>query len=103
MKVIVLGIGASEFTFKVANADYNKFVDTMAAGKPTQAGFNLLTKTVVQEQRASLLEVIADEERQPKALVVMNLVGEISEEMGQGLPEVVKLQKSTATSADETA
>ena len=103
MKEIVLVVGGTEFNFNVGNAEYNKFVDQTTAGRPTQAGFNLLTKTVEKKQRASLIELIADKERQPKALVVMSLVGEISEEMGDGLPDVVKLQKSTATSADETA
>lgn len=103
MTVIILMIGATKFTFDVSNAEYNKFVDRMSAGKPVQAGFNLLSSTVKQEQRATLRELIADKENQPKAQLVMSLVGEISEEMGEGMPEVVKLQSVKETSADETA
>ncbi|WP_067095604.1 putative phage tail assembly chaperone [Marinomonas atlantica] len=103
MKDIQILVGDKEFDFQVSNALYNKFVDTMASGKAVQAGFNLLSKSVDQKQRASLMELIRDKENQPKATLVMSVVGEISEEMGDSLPEVVKLQKSTATFADETA
>lgn len=103
MKEINLLMGESEFCFQVSNVEYNKFVDRTSSGKPIQAGFNLLSSTVMQEQRAALRAQISDKEGQPKAMVVMALVGEISEAFGEGLPEVVKLQKSSATSADEIA
>lgn len=103
MKELILAVGETPFTFKVGNAEYNKFVDRMSAGKPVQAGFNLLTSTVEQKERATLIGLIADEQKQPYATLVMGLVGEISEEMGEGLPEVVKLQSVSGISADETA
>lgn len=102
-QVIALGVGTAEFEFTVTNGEYNKFVDRMASGKSVQSAFNLLTATVNIKQRATLKDVLVDEENQPQAKLVMDLVGELTEAFTSDLPEVVKLQTSSSNSADATA
>lgn len=102
-QIIAIGVGAHEFEFSVSNGDYNKFVDRMASGKSVQSAFNLLTSTVDIKQRATLKDLIADDENQPKAKLVMDLVGELTEAFTSDLPEVVKLQTSNSNSAAATA
>lgn len=101
-QVIALGIGKAEFEFNVTNGEYNKFVDRMSSGKSVQSAFNLLTSTVNVKQRAKLKDLLVDDENQPKAKLVMDLVGEITEAFTSDLPEVVKLQTSNSNSADAT-
>lgn len=102
-QIIAIGVGTEAFEFTLTNGEYNKFVDRMSGGKSVQSAFNLLTATVNVKQRATLKDLITDEENQPKAKLVMDLVGELSEEFTSDLPDVVKLQTSNSNSADETA
>lgn len=94
-------VGDTDFNFEVSNADYNKFINN-SASNPVQAGFNLLTGTVDQKQRAKLIGLIADEEKKPHGTLVMELVAAVSEEMTNDLPTVVKKRKPTQEPADET-
>lgn len=102
-QVIAIGVGTQAFEFVVTNGEYNKFVDRMSSGKSVQSAFNLLTSTVEIKQRATLKDLITDEENQPKAKLVMDLVGELSEAFTSDLPDVVKLQTSNSNSAAATA
>ena len=101
-KQIVLEIGDKPFTFNVSNAEYNKFVDQLSGGKSVNASFNFLTRTVDGEQRKGLKALLTDDETHPISMLVMDVVKEISDEFGEGLPEVVKLQPNTGTSLSET-
>lgn len=102
-QIISVGVGTQEFEFTLTNGEYNKFVDRMSSGKSVQSAFNLLTSTVDIKQRATLKDMITDEESQPKAKLVMDIVGELSEAFTSDLPEVVKLQTSNSNSADAIA
>lgn len=101
-KKIDLEIGETVFTFNVSNADYNKFVDQLSGGKSVNASFNFLTRTIDGLQRKALKTLLTDDDTHPISMLVMDIVKEISEEFGEGLPEVVKLQTNTEISSHET-
>ncbi len=100
-KEITVTLGDTDFTFDVGNTDYNKMLNNMSGSRAVQAGFNLLSSTVKQEQRATLISIITDKEKKPHGTVVLEVVGIISEEFTDSLPTAVKKRSSTPTPADE--
>ncbi len=73
-----IAINGTDFNFDVNYREYNRFMDGFMSGKPVQASFNLLTKTVSKDQAKPLLEAITIE-GQPKGNVVMEVAGNISD------------------------
>lgn len=101
-KQFEITVGDTDFNFDVSNDAFNKFINASSGGRGVQAGFNLISSTVDQKQRAKLLNLITDAEKKPKGMLVMDLVGAISEEFSDELPTVVKKRKTTPGSAEQT-
>jgi hypothetical protein len=100
-QLILVTVGTVDFTFNVTDKDYNKFVDSISSGKAVLPAYNLLSSTVENEQHAQLKGLLTNEENQPKATLVMGVVGVITEEFTSDLPTVVKTQTSSASSSKE--
>lgn len=101
-QLIEVTIGEMDFEFKVTDKAYNKFVDSMSKGKAVTPAYQLLSDTVKNEQHAALKSVLLNDESQPKASLVMDVVGLITEEFTSDLPAVVKLRKSSVNTSKET-
>lgn len=101
-KKIEVTLGSEDFEFEVTNDAFNKFINSSSGGRGVQAGFNLLSSTVEQKQRAKFLNIITDAEKKPKGMLVMELVGVISEDFNDELPNVVKKRKPTQDYAELT-
>lgn len=101
-QVIPVTVGTVDFIFSVTDKAYNKFVDGMSSGKTVLPAYNLLSSTVENEQHAQLKGLLTDNENQPKAALVMSVVGVISDEFTSDLPTVVKTQTSSVSSSKET-
>ena len=102
-QVILVMIGTVEFEFSVTNKEYNKFVDSMASGKAVLPAYNLLSSTVKNEQHAKLKSLLVDDANNPKANLVMEVMGIVTEEFTSDLPAVVKPRASSVSSSKETA
>jgi len=101
-QLIEVTIGEMDFEFKVTDKAYNKFVDSMAKGQTVTPAYQLLSDTVKSEQHASLKTLLLNDESQPKAKLVMDVVGIVSDEFSSDLPAVVKPRKRTETTSKET-
>tara|TARA_R110001599_G_scaffold277904_1_gene479221 strand:+ start:244 stop:570 length:327 start_codon:yes stop_codon:yes gene_type:complete len=101
-KMIPVTIGVTDFEFTITDRDYNKFVDSITGGKTVLPGYNLLSSTVKNEQHAELKRLVTDGQNNPRATLVMSVIGEITEEFTSDLPAVVKTRKSSANSSKET-
>jgi len=101
-QLIDVTIGEMDFEFKVTDKAYNKFVDAMSKGKTVTPAYQLLSDTVKNEQHAALKSLLLNDESQPKASLVMDVVGIVSDEFSSDLPAVVKPRKRTGNTSKET-
>lgn len=102
-QVITVTVGDVDFRFNVTDRIYNKFVDGVSGNKTVLPAYNFLSSTVENEQHAKLKGLLTDDESQPKATLVMEILGIITEEFSNDLPAVVKTLTSSATSLQEMA
>lgn len=102
-QLIEITIGDTDFEFKVTDKEYNKFVDAMAKGQTVLPAYNLLSSTVKNEQHAKLKALMVNEDSQPKAKLVMDVMGILTYEFSSDLPAVVKLRRRSGTASKETA
>ncbi len=100
---IQVEIGGTVFAFGVDDRAYNKFVDGMSGGKLVLSGYNLLSSTVKNEQHAAFKGLVTDGENNPKASVVMEVIGIISDEFNSELPTVVKTRASSVSTSKKAA
>lgn len=101
-QVILVTVGTVDFKFNVTDKDYNKFVDGVSGNKTVLPAYNLLSSTVENEQHAKLKGLLTDSENQPKAALVMEIIGVITEEFTSDLPAVVKTPTSSETTSKGT-
>jgi hypothetical protein len=102
-KVIGVTAGKVNFKFTIDDKGYNKFVDGMTKGGAVMPAYNMLSNAVEQEQHAKFVGVFTDGQNNPRATLVMNAVGIITEDFTSDLPELVKTPASSATSSKEMA
>ena len=102
-QLIEITIGDTDFEFKVTDKEYNKFVDAMAKGQTVLPAYNLLSSTVKSEQHTRLKAFLVNEDSQPKAKLVMDVMGILTDEFSSDLPAVVKLRRRSETASKETA
>lgn len=102
-QLIEITIGDTDFEFKVTDKEYNKFVDAMAKGQTVLPAYNLLSSTVKNEQHNKLKTLMVNEDSQPKAKLVMDVMGILTDEFSSDLPTVVKLRRRSETASKATA
>ena len=102
-QLIEITIGETDFEFKVTDKEYNKFVDSMAKGQTVLPAYNLLSSTVKSEQHGALKSLMVNDDSQPKAKLVMDVMGILTDEFSSDLPAVVKPRKRSANTSKETA
>ncbi len=101
-EVICITSGTTVFKFTVDDKMYNKFVDGMAKGGAVLSAYNMLSNAVDNEQHAKFVSVFTDGQNNPRAMLVMNAVGIITEEFTSDLPDLVKTPTSSVSSSKET-
>jgi hypothetical protein len=100
-KVIVVKVGKTDFTFNVTNRDFNNFIDKSSGPKKVLPAYQFLSDVVENSQHAKLKGLLVDDENQPKAKLVMEVLADVEEVFNKDLPEVVKVQTSSANSSKE--
>jgi len=101
-QLIEITIGETDFEFNVTDKAYNKFVDSMAKGQTVLPAYNLLSSTVKSEQHGALKRLMVNDDSQPKAKLVMDVMGILTDEFSSDLPAVVKLRRRSANESKET-
>lgn len=102
MAMIPVTVGTTDFEFTITDREYNKFVDSISGGKTVLPAYNMLSNAVENKQHATFLSIFSDGQNNPRAKLVMDVIGEITEEFTSNLPTVVKTRKSSANSSKGT-
>lgn len=97
-QVICITAGAVAFSFTVDDRMYNKFVDGMTKGGAVLPAYNMLSSAVDNEQHAKFVDTFTDGQNNPRATLVLEAVGMITEEFTSDLPKLVKTPTSSANS-----
>ena len=88
---ITLEVGTKEFTFTLTPQDVTKYFNTMTANNKVAPSSNLLSRTVLSEQKADLRELLAN------PVMTMQIAGALLEEYAPDVEIIVKKPLSTLT------
>jgi hypothetical protein len=86
---ITLEVGAQEFTFTLTPQDVTKYFNAVTANNKVAPSHNLLSNTVVAEQRADLRTLLAN------PVMTMQIAGALLEEYAPDVEIIVKKPSST--------
>ncbi|MCY1437258.1 Phage tail assembly chaperone [compost metagenome] len=86
---ITLEVGAKEFTFTLTPQDVTKYFNAMTANNKVAPSHNLLSNTVVAEQRADLRGLLVN------PVMTMQIAGALLEEYAPDVGIIVKKPSST--------
>ncbi|MNB72507.1 hypothetical protein D3C87_1335930 [compost metagenome] len=86
---ITLEVGAKEFTFTLTPQDVTKYFNAMTANNKVAPSHNLLSNTVVAEQRADLRGLLVN------PVMTMQIAGALLEEYAPDVEIIVKKPSST--------
>jgi len=101
-KLILITADTFDFKFTIDDKMYNKFVDGMTKGGAVLPAYNMLSNAVENEQHAKFVSTFTDGQNNPRATLVMEAVGMITEEFTSDLPRLVKTPTSSAGSSKGT-
>lgn len=86
---ITLEVGDKEFTFTLTPQDVTKYFNAMTANNKVAPSHNLLSNTVVAEQRSDLRALLAN------PVMTMQIAGALLEEYAPDVEIIVKKHSST--------
>ena len=86
---ITLEVGGKEFTFTLTPQDVTKYFNAMTANNKVAPSHNLLSNTVVADQRADLRTLLAN------PVMTMQIAGALLEEYAPDVEIIVKKHSTT--------
>lgn len=86
---ITLEVGEKEFTFTLTPQDVTKYFNAMTANNKVAPSHNLLSNTVVADQRADLRTLLAN------PVMTMQIAGALLEEYAPDVEIIVKKHSTT--------
>lgn len=86
---ITLEVGEKEFTFTLTPQDVTKYFNAMTANNKVAPSHNLLSNTVVADQRADLRALLAN------PVMTMQIAGALLEEYAPDVEIIVKKHSTT--------
>ena len=86
---ITLEVGEKEFTFTLTPQDVTKYFNAVTANNKVAPSHNLLSNTVVAEQRADLRTLLAN------PVMTMQIAGALLEEYAPDVEIIVKKHSTT--------
>jgi hypothetical protein len=86
---ITLEVGTQEFTFTLTPQDVTKYFNAVTANNKVAPSHNLLSNTVVAEQRADLRTLLAN------PVMTMQIAGALLEEYAPDVEIIVKKHSTT--------
>lgn len=96
MSELTVTVDNKELTFSVTNDDFNRYLNEQMPDDKISPAFNLLSRTVVEEDKQAFKDVSLVDGI-PNGLVVLQIAGVVAGEVGGGVEISLKKPSKSAT------
>ena len=96
MTKIAVDVGDKTLNFNVDNDDFNQYINEQMPADKVSPAYNLLSRTVVDEDKDALKEAVLIDNT-PRGLMVVQIAGVIAGEFGGEVTVSLKKPKKSAT------
>lgn len=94
---IVIVVGTVELVFNVDHDDFNRLINEQDPGNKVGPTYNFLARTIAPESKDDLKRLCLTDSHQPKGLLVLQIAGLITKELGADVEVSVKKPAATHT------
>jgi hypothetical protein len=100
--LITVSVGDTDLNFAADHDDFNRFINEQMPNDKVGPAYNLLSRTVTDESRAAFRAAVLTEDQRPKGLIVLQIAGVITQELGGNVEVTVKKPNPSPTASSKT-
>jgi hypothetical protein len=101
--LITVSVGDTDLNFAADHDDFNRFINEQMPNDKVGPAFNLLSRTVTDDSRDDFKRIVLTEDKKPKGLIVLQIAGVITQELGGDVTVAVKKPNPSPTASSKTA
>ncbi|QSB01971.1 hypothetical protein JWZ98_03140 [Methylomonas sp. EFPC1] len=94
MSLITVSVGDTDLVFNADHDDLNQLINTQMPNDKIGPTYNFLVRTVAPESKEDFKRLILTEYNKPKGVLVMQIGGIVTGELGGGVEIVLKKPKA---------
>lgn len=95
--LITVSVGDQDLQFDVSHDDFNRFINEQMPNDKVGPAFNFLSRTVHDDSRDLFKELVLTPDQRPKGMIILQIAGAITQELGGGVSIEVKKPKNSPT------
>jgi hypothetical protein len=100
---IIVAVGDEELAFNAGHDDFNRFINEQMPNDKVGPAYNFLSRTVADDSREAFKRLALTDDQKPKGLIVLQIAGVITQELGGEVAVTVKKPKASPKASSETA
>ncbi len=97
MNTILISVGSVDLSFDVDHDDFNRYINEQMPNDKIGPAFNFLSRTVQEGSRDAFKKLALTEDNRPKGLIVLQIAGLITTELGGDVTVTIKKPKPSPT------
>lgn len=98
---ITVSVGDKDLEFNVDVTDYNQYINEQMPQDKVQPAYNFLVRTVAEESKDDFKQ-LAISDGKPNGLIVLQIVGLITQEIGGSVSITIKKPKDSPAKSKPT-
>jgi hypothetical protein len=100
---ITVSVGDKDLVFNAGHEDFNRFINEQMPNDKVGPAYNFLSRTVTDESRDAFKRIALTEDLKPKGMIVLQIAGVITQELGGDVQVAIKKPKASPTESNKTA
>jgi hypothetical protein len=94
---ITVTVGEEELGFNADHDDFNRYINEQMPNDKVGPAYNFLSRTVAPESKDAFKRLALTEDLKPKGLIVLQIAGAITQELGGDVAVAIKKPKASPT------
>lgn len=94
---ITITVGNVDLVFEATHDDFNRFINEQMPNDKVGPAYNFLSRTVAADSKDAFRALALTEDKKPKGLIVLQIAGIITQELGGDVAVAIKKPKASPT------
>jgi hypothetical protein len=94
---ITVTVGDEELVFEATHEDFNRYINEQMPNDKVGPAYNFLSRTVAEGSKEAFKRLALTDDQKPKGLIVLQIAGVITQELGGDVQVAIKKPKASPT------
>lgn len=95
--LITVTVGDEDLVFSADHDDFNRYINEQMPNDKVGPAYNFLSRTVIAESKDALKRIALTENLKPKGLIVLQIAGIITQQLGGDVTVAIKKPNPSPT------